>query len=306
MTVPGRPQAPPRPDLGSRPAEAGGAEALALPPLVDSHCHLTWDSLRGDLPEVVARARAAGVEQMVVVATDADTATAALEASRAHAGLYPTSGMHPNDLPPPEAWEGAFARVEAQLRSGAFVGVGETGLDYYRDAVTPALQRRSFLAHATLARSLDLPVIVHIRDRDGRFQAYDDVAEVLREVPGVRGVIHCFTGDPAHARTYLELGLSISFSGIVTFPKGENVREAARAVPLDRMLVETDAPFLAPIPHRGARNEPAFVADTARRLAEVKSVSEAEVRRATTSNARALFRLPDRVDAGPAPTSPGG
>ena len=306
MTAPGRPQAPPHPDLAPRPSEAEGAGTVALPPLVDSHCHLTWDSLRGDLPGVVARARGAGVEQMVVVATDADTATAALEASRAFAGLYPTSGMHPNDLPPPEAWGDAFARVEAQLRSGAFLGIGETGLDYYRDAVTPALQRRSFLAHAALARALDLPVIVHIRDQDGRFQAYDDAADVLREVPGVRGVVHCFTGDAAHARTYLELGLSISFSGIVTFPKGENVREAARAVPLDRMLVETDAPFLAPIPHRGARNEPAFVAATARCLAEVKSVSEAEMRSATTSNARALFRLPNHVDAGAAPTPTGG
>lgn len=268
-----------------------------LPPLVDSHCHLTWESFQDDLPAVVERAHRAGVEQMVVVATDADTAEANLAASRAYPGLYPTSGLHPNDLP--EAWSDAFARVERQLRTGAYVGVGESGLDYFRDAVTPALQRTSFLAHASLARTLDLPLIVHIRDQDGRFDAYDDVADVLREVPGVRGVIHCFTGDAAHARTYLDLGFAISFSGIVTFPKGENVRAAARDVPLDRMLVETDAPFLAPIPHRGERNEPAFVADTARRLAEVKGVSEAEMRQATAANARALFRLPTLAPSGP-------
>src|SRR5207253_7861828 len=134
--------------------------------------------------------------------------------------------------------------------------------------------------------------IVHIRDQDGRWGAYDDAASVLREVPGVTGVIHCYTGDAAHVGAYLDLGFAVSFSGILTFPKGENVREAARAVPLDRCLVETDAPFLAPVPHRGKRCEPAFVADTARRLAEVKGASEADVRRATTTTARALFRLP--------------
>jgi TatD DNase family protein len=261
-----------------------------LPPLVDSHCHLAWDSFAGDLDGVVERARAAGVAQMVVVATDADTAVACREIARGREGLFPTAGMHPNDLPDP--WEPHFERVEALLRGGGFVGVGETGLDDFRDAVPAAAQRACFEAHARLARELDLPLVVHVRDREGRFGAYDDVATVLRRVPGVRGVIHCYTGDPGHAREYLDLGFAISFSGILTFPKGENVRESARAVPIERTLVETDAPFLAPLPRRGARNEPAYVADTARRLAEVKGLWEAEVRRATTANARALFRLP--------------
>jgi TatD DNase family protein len=235
---------------------------------------------------------------MVVVATDPDTAEACAAVCQGNEGLYPTAGMHPNDLPTP--WRPSWERIEAQLRSGRFVAAGETGLDYFRDSTSPADQRACFLAHASLARTLDLPLIVHIRDRDGRVAAYDDVATVLAEVPGVRGVIHCYTGDAAHAERYLSLGMYVSFSGILTFPKGENVREAARAVPVERTLVETDAPFLAPVPHRGERNEPAFVADTARRLAEIKHLSEADVRRVTTANARKLFRLPGEGSRGPA------
>ena len=274
-----------------------------LSPLVDSHCHLAWDSFQADLDGVVARARAAGVMQTVVVATDPESAERCAAICERYEGHYPTAGMHPNDLPEPgvpAGWKPAFERTEALLRSGRFVAVGETGLDYYRDAVPPAAQRECFAAHADLARALDLPVIVHIRDREGRWDAYDDVAKIVESMPGLRGVIHCYTGDPAHAERYLAAGLYVSFSGILTFPKGENVRESARAVPIERALVETDAPFLAPIPHRGARNEPAFVADTARRLAEIKGLSEADVRRITTGSARRLFRLPGEGTPGPA------
>jgi TatD DNase family protein len=263
----------------------------ALPPLVDSHCHLTWPAFRTDLDAVVARCAEAGVRQVVVVATGAETAEEGARLCEGRAGLFPTAGIHPNDLPPD--WPSEFARCESLLRGGRFVAVGETGLDYFRDDVAPATQREAFLAHAGLARDLDRPVIVHIRDRDGRWDAYDDVARVLADVPGVRGVIHCYTGDPAHAEAYLALGMVVSFSGILTFPKGENVRESARVVPLDRALVETDAPFLSPIPRRGERCEPSFVAHTARRLAEVKGVPEPEVRARTTATARALFRLPE-------------
>ena len=280
-------EAPPKKD-----ASAG------LSPLVDTHCHLAWDSFGPDLDAVLERARGVGVEQMVVVATDADSGDASAALCAGREGLFPTAGIHPNDVP--EGWREAFARVEAQARSGRFVALGETGLDTFRDAVPAARQRESFLAHAHLARELDLPVIVHIRDREGSTKTYDDVADAIAEVPGVRGVIHCFTGLASHAMRYVDLGFFVSFSGILTFPKGENVREAARAVPIESALVETDAPFLAPIPHRGARNEPAFVADTARRLAEVKGLSEDDVRRITTANARALFRLPGSGVAAPA------
>jgi TatD DNase family protein len=286
-------------DAARPPIERGPAPAPTPPaPLVDTHCHLAWDSFRDDLEAVLARAREAGVAQMVVVGTDPATAEASAAVCRGREGLYPTTGVHPNDLP--DDWKDAFARVEAQARSEGFVAIGETGLDYYRDDAPASRQRESFAAHADLARSLDLPVIVHVRDRDGSVAAYDDAEAVLRGAPGVRGVLHCYTGDAPHAKRYLDLGLFVSFSGILTFPKGENVREAARVVPIDRALVETDAPFLAPVPRRGGRNEPAFVADTARRLAEVKGLSEEDVRRATTSNARSLFRLPGEAVHGPA------
>ncbi len=269
-----------------------------LPPLVDSHCHLTWDSLAPDLPALLDRMHAAGVAQAVVVATDVRDAHAAAALCAPHPGLFPTCGLHPNDLA--TDLDGALADLDAAVGEGGFVAVGETGLDYYRDRVPPALQQRAFRHHAELARRNDLPLIVHIRDRDGHAEAFEDVARILDEHRPVRGVIHCFTGAPRHAERYLELGFYVSFAGILTFPKGENVRAAARAVPIERTLVETDAPFLAPAPHRGARNEPAFVAHTARALAAVKGLSEADVRRITTRNARRLFRLPGPDSVGPA------
>jgi len=273
-------------------------DPAALPSLVDTHCHLTWDVFEQDLEDVLGRMAAVGVEQAVVVATSVPDARRAAALCAGRPGLHPTCGLHPNDLP--EDLGGALADLDEAVGGGGFVAVGETGLDYYRDTVAPEVQRRSFLHHAHLARTNDLPLIVHVRDREGRAEAFDDVAAALAEVEGVRGVIHCYTGDEEHARRYVEAGFYVSFAGILTFPKGENVRRAARAVPIERSLVETDAPFLAPVPHRGARNEPAFVAHTARALAEVKGLAEAAVRRITTRNARRLFRLAGPQGPGPA------
>ncbi len=265
---------------------------MTRPPLVDTHCHLVWDSFDDDLDDVVVRMEAADVAQAIVVATDAATARKAREICAGRGVLFPTAGIHPNDLP--EDLERELAEVEDLLAAPGtpFVGVGETGLDYYRDSVSPARQRASFDRHAALATRLDLPIIVHIRDQDGRNDAYDDVAETIERHPGLRGVIHCYTGDAAHAERYRAAGFYISFSGILTFPKGDNVRAVAAVTPLERTLVETDAPFLAPAPWRGTRNEPSYVAATAARLAELIGVPEDEVRRATTENARRLFRLP--------------
>ncbi len=268
----------------------------SLPPLVDSHCHLTWNSFDPDRDGVLHRMRAEGVAQAVVVATDPSTARRARELCRGVDGLFPTAGIHPNDVP--DDLDGALSEIEALLAdraNGAFFGVGETGLDYYRDEVVKERQHVAFERQIGLARKFDLPVIVHIRDKTGSVACYDDVATILeRECArgGVRGVIHCYTGDAAHAERYRACGFYISFSGILTFPNGENVREAARSVPLASTLVETDAPFLAPLPWRGKRCEPAFVAATAKKLAELHRVSEADCRRATTANARKLFRLP--------------
>jgi TatD DNase family protein len=272
-------------------------DAAPLPDLVDSHCHLTWASFAEDVEAVIARMREAGVAQAVVVATDPASTRRGEELAEAWEGLFPTAGLHPGDLPgdgddPDASLERALEEIGELLATGRFVAVGETGLDDYRDRSDRRRQEWSFRRHLALALRHDLPVIVHVRDRADRWQAYDDVARILEETPGIRGVIHCFTGTPAHAERYLAAGLHVSFSGILTFPKGENVRAAAAVVPLDRALVETDAPFLAPVPHRGRRNEPAYVAYTARALAEVLGRGEREVRQVTTENARRLFRLP--------------
>ena len=269
-----------------------------LPDLVDSHCHLTWESFDDDREAVIGRMTEAGVRQAVVVATGVDDARAVGAVCDAHEGLYPTAGIHPNDLP--EDLDGALTALEELLRDGGRVAVGETGLDYYRDRVPPETQRRAFEAQIRMALRWDLPVIVHIRDQEGRQAAYDDVATCIEAHEGLRGVIHCFTGSAEHARRYVDAGFYVSFSGILTFPKGENVREAARAVPIEQTLVETDAPFLAPKPYRGKRNEPAYVAEVARALGPLKGLSEADVRRITSRNARKLFRLPAKEEyAGP-------
>jgi TatD DNase family protein len=275
-----------------------------LPHLVDSHCHLTWPTFAGDFDAVLARMRAAGVAQAVVVATTPENSTETLALCDGREGLYPTAGLHPNDVP--DGWDPRSLAEVLGAADGRFVAVGETGLDYYRDAVPPARQQQAFEAQIDLARRHDLPVIVHIRDKDGRWAAYDDVATTLERAGGVRGVIHCYTGDPAHAERYLAAGFYVSFSGILTFPKGENVRAAARSVPLARTLVETDAPFLAPLPERGARNEPGFVAHTCAALARLKAVPEAEARATTAANARALFRLPPAPPGPGSPTAEGG
>lgn len=260
--------------------------------LVDSHCHLAWDSFTADLDDVLERMRESSVLDAVVVATDAASARRGLALCAASAGLHPTAGLHPNDVP--DDLDGELARLAELVGSGGFCAVGETGLDYYRDAVDPARQHRSFRRHADLAADHDLPLVVHIRDRDGSERAFEDVARLLEERRDLRGVIHCYTGSRAYAERYLAAGFFISFSGILTFPKGGNVRDVAAATPLERTLVETDAPFLAPEPWRGRRNEPAFVGAVARRLAELRGLDEAEVRQRTAANARALFRLPPR------------
>jgi TatD DNase family protein len=263
--------------------------APTLPDLVDSHCHLTWESFDEDRDAVIGRMRQAGVGQAVVVATSVDDARRVAELCRRHDGLYATAGIHPNDVP--EDADASLRELQGLLREGEYVAVGETGLDYYRDWCPPERQRASFRRQAAMAVSMDLPVVVHVRDPQGSWAAHEDVLEILREQEGVRGVIHCFSGDAAHAIGFVEAGMFVSFAGVVTFPNGKNVRDAAEAVPIERMLVETDAPFLAPVPHRGRRNEPAYVAEVARALAPLKGLSEADVRTITTRNARGLFGL---------------
>ena len=255
--------------------------------LTDSHAHLDAEDFP-DRDDVVARARAAGVGRIVAIGLWRRPGSFgdALElATRAPDLFAATVGIHPHECArvPEEDW----ARHDALSRDPRIVAVGETGLDFHYDLSPRPDQERAFRRSLAAARAAGKPVVIHVREAD------DACLRVLREegVPPAGGVVHCFTGDAAAARAYLDLGLFVSFAGVVTFRSADAVREAARIVPADRLLVETDCPFLAPVPHRGKRNEPAFVADTARKVAEVRGEDPEALARLTSENARRLFRL---------------
>jgi len=263
--------------------------------VVDSHCHLAFDAFGEDRGQVIERARAAGVVACVVVGVDPASALAALEIAESEPGwAHATAGLHPTESATLD--EAQWPRVEELLRSGRFVAVGETGLDDYHDTVPMDRQVTSLHRHLECALDLDKPVILHCRD------AFDRMAEVLQRYTGapLRGVLHCFTGTAADVPALLEAGLHIGVGGIATFRKSTELRDAVRGVPDERLLVETDAPWLSPVPVRGRRNEPAFVAHIARCLAEDRDVDAATFANSTTANADTLFGLGLGLDdAGP-------
>ena len=258
--------------------------------MIDSHCHLADEIFAADLEAVVGRARDAGMERTLTILAAGDDKEEA-QAQRL-LSLWPevrlAIGVHPhaaNEFA--AAPDEAAVRVRQQLgRTLAARAVGEIGLDYHYDFAPPEVQQRVFRAQVALAFDLDLPVVIHTREAD------DDTVRILREEGDgrVRGVLHCFTGGPSLARAGLDLGFYISLSGIITFPKAAELRETVRAVPLDRVLIETDSPFLAPVPYRGKRNEPAHVARVAETLAELHGISAGEVCRRAAANFHALFR----------------
>lgn len=251
--------------------------------ITDSHAHVFWDDFDADRADVLARARAADVERMVIVGTDLATSHQAFALCEGEAGLYPTAGIHPHDAA--SSTEDVRAEIRALCERDDCVAVGETGLDYFKEYSPRAAQLPNFRWHLALARELDKPVIVHSRD------AHEDTAALIAEYPGVRGVMHCYTMGTAELPPYLEAGFYISFSGVVTFPKNEPNREAARAVPSDRLLVETDCPFLAPQGHRGKRNEPALVRRVLEVLAETRGQDFDTLAARTSANAATLFAL---------------
>ena len=252
--------------------------------LIDSHCHLDFPDFAETLDEVVARARAAGVARMVTISTRIAKGAVYQGLAERFDDVFFSIGTHPH-----QAAEEAETDREAVRRFAAHpkcVAIGEAGLDYHYAYAPQPVAERVFRAHIALARELDLPLVIHAREAD------DDVARILREEMGqgrFRALLHCFTSSRALAETGLELGLYISFSGVITFKNSADLRQIARDVPLDRVLVETDAPYLAPTPHRGRRNEPAFVVETAKVLAEAKGVSFEDIARATRANTRAIF-----------------
>lgn len=256
---------------------------------VDSHAHIDGEDFDADRDEVVARARAAGVRAILNVGTG-DPHGGALErgvaVSERYEGVYAAAGVHPHDARLYD--DAAERRLRELLRGPRVVALGEVGLDFHYDNSPREVQREVFARQLRLARELGLPVIIHSREAD------DETTEVLRaEYAGAErgGVMHCFGGGPALAEGALSLGFYISFAGNVTFKKAENLREVAREVPQERLLVETDCPYLAPVPLRGRRNEPAHVVETARFLAALRGVEAEELGRATAENFARLFRL---------------
>lgn len=257
--------------------------------LIDSHCHLDMDDFAADRADVLARAADAGVATMVTIGAGGplEANHRAVALASAHASIYATVGVHPHEAA--QVTDAVLTTIEALARQPKVVAIGETGLDYHYDNSPRPQQRAAFARFIQLARALGRPVVVHLREADA------DAVQIMR-AEGARdagGVIHCFSGDAASARAFLDLGFSISFSGIVTFRNAAPLREAARIVPADRLMVETDAPFLAPVPCRGRRNEPALVVHTATVLAEVRGEALATVAEHTRRNTQRLFRLRD-------------
>ncbi|QNA83912.1 TatD family hydrolase [Sphingomonas sp. So64.6b] len=252
--------------------------------LADSHCHLNYKGLAEDQAAVLDRARARGVTAMLNIATRESEWDDVLATAERESDVWATVGIHPH-----EADQHAHvdaAKLVDRARHPRVVGIGESGLDYYYDHSDRERQQISFRAHIAAARETGLPIIVHTRD------AEDDTASILRDEMGkgaYQGVIHCFTASGAFADIALDLGFMISISGIVTFKNAKDLQETAARLPLEQLLIETDAPFLAPVPHRGKTGEPAFVADTARFLAELRGESVEQLSEATARNFHRLF-----------------
>ncbi|MDX9874932.1 MAG: TatD family hydrolase [Spongiibacteraceae bacterium] len=255
--------------------------------LVDSHCHLDRLDLTpydGDLGAALQAAHAAGVTRMLCIGIDRGNAETVCQIARAHEGVYASVGIHPCDIA--DEVETAETLIALADRPEV-IALGETGLDYHYSRERAAEQQASFRAHLRASKTLRKPVVVHTRE------AREDTLAILREEvdPAVAGVLHCFTETWEMAEAALELGFYVSFSGIITFRNAEPLREVVRRMPLDRLLVETDAPFLAPVPHRGKKNEPRFTREVAACVAELKGLSLEEVAEVTSANFDRLFRV---------------
>jgi TatD DNase family protein len=247
---------------------------------IDDHCHLEPDA--GRAAEQVAAAQAAGVERMISVGCDVSQSRTYVEAARRHPGVvFATAGIHPHDA------KDGLDGLEALLAEPEIVAIGECGLDYHYDHSPREVQREVFAAQIALAHTHDLTLVIHTRE------AWADTFAILdAEGPPPRTVFHCFSGGPDEARRCLDLGAILSFSGVVTFPSATDLHEAAAMCPLDRLLVETDSPYLTPVPHRGKRNQPAWVVHVGERIAALQGASVEDVATSTWNTAHAVYRLP--------------
>jgi len=279
---------------------------------IDSHAHLEGKRYDADRAEVLARAKAAGVHAYLAIGNGdgPDTADCGIRLAEKYNGqpqfpeIWASVGIHPHEAS--LATDAAYDKLAEWARDPRVIGWGEIGLDYFYDHSPSDVQKAAFLRQMELSQAAKLPVIIHCRPSDNNESAWDDCLGMIAEhwsaahlsSAGLGGILHCFTGTVEHARRGLDLGFLISFAGNITFPKAQNIRDAAQFVPLDHMLIETDSPYLAPIPHRGQRNEPSYVIETARQIGQLRRISAEDVGQQTTHNFFKFFKRTERSKSG--------
>src|SRR5437870_742918 len=251
--------------------------------LIDSHCHIDDPRFDADREAMIQRARDAGVWHFVTIGCDLETSRAAVALSQKHPFISATVGVHPHEVK--HIQDNWYDELRALAKSKGVVAYGEIGLDYHYDHSPREVQRQRFREQVQLARELGLPIVIHTRE------AQEDTIAILQEEKACElgGVFHCFSGDAWLAKDALDLGFYLSFSGVITFQNATMLRDIVKTVPLDRILVETDSPYLTPVPHRGKRNEPAYVRHVAEKIAEIHGLSVKDVEEATTQNTKRLF-----------------
>jgi len=267
---------------------------------IDSHAHLDGKQFDSDREEVITRAREAGVQTMVAIGNGdgPPTLDAGIQLAEKYAFMYATIGIHPHEAR--LADDIAYNEMERLARHPKVIAWGEIGLDYHYDHSPRDIQKQVFTRQMELAAAAKLPIVIHCRPSDGSDNAWEDCLSMIHDqwAPhGLGGILHCFTGSWPQAKRALDVGFMISFAGNLTFPKAQQIRDAAVEVPLDRLLIETDCPYLAPVPHRGKRNEPAFVKETARKLGELRGLSMDEVGNLTSDNFYNFFKLTETVES---------
>jgi len=270
------------------------------PIFVDSHAHLETEQFEADREQVIARAREAGIETILAIGsgTGPGSLDCAIRLAEQHDFIYATIGIHPHEAK--LARDPDFEEMVQLATRPKVIAWGEIGLDYFYDHSPRDIQQQVFLRQLEMAQAAKLPIVIHCRPSDGTDDAWEDCLTLLRERwagNGLGGILHCFTGTMAHATRALDMGFMISFAGNVTFPKAQPIRDAAKQVPLDRMLIETDSPFLAPVPHRGKRNEPSFVKETARQIGEIRGQSMEDIGFQTANNFYRFFSLHEKLNS---------
>jgi TatD DNase family protein len=266
---------------------------------VDSHAHLDGKQFDSDREQVIARAREAGVQAMVAIGNGDGPADVecGIRLAEKYDFIYATLGIHPHEAR--LANEAAYQNMEPLAKHLKVIAWGEIGLDYFYDHSPRDVQKAVFTRQMELAAAAKLPIVIHCRPSEGSDNAWNDCLTLMRDrwaAKGLGGILHCFTGSWAQAKSALDMGFMISFAGNITFPKAQPIRDAALEVPLDRILLETDSPYLAPVPYRGKRNEPAFVKETARKLGELRGLSAEEIGQQTTRNFYNFFKLAETAE----------